>query len=122
MQRLRVRYILRTNVGVGWGEVRNREERVELGEERRTNANSRLQDFDDGLAGLAHVRKSRSGDGGWDYGREANGHFRDDAEGSLCTDEQLGRVKSGRRLARSTSRFYHLTRGKDNSLRGEKKY
>ena len=85
-------------------------------EEQRTYANSRVHDFDDGLGGLAHVGEPRGGDGGWNDGRKADGHFRDDAEGSLCADKQLRRVKSGRRLARSTSRFYHLTRGKDNSL------
>ena len=88
----------------------------EIGGEKLTNPDSRVHDFDDGLAGLTHVGESRGGNGGWDNRCKADSHFRDDAEGSLCADEQLCRVESGRRLARSTPRFYHLARGKNNSL------
>ena len=87
---------------------------MEMG--RRTDADSRVQDLDDGLACIAHVGKSRSGYCSWDHRRETDGHFRYYAECPLCTNEQLRHVESSRRFARSASRLDHLPRGKDDCL------
>ena len=101
----------------------------------RTDTNTGVDDFDDGFGRLAHVRELHDGDVRWQQRCEAYSHcckimsgcsnsracryvrtFGDDTQGTFRTDEQLRRVKAGRRLVCATSSLDDLSGRKNDGL------